>query len=102
MNIAELTERVEKISHGYAEQFGIDRTDEWFILKLQEEMGELVQAFIDLKGMGRERGLSAQQKDTALAAECADVLGMLLLLARNEDVDMNQAMQDKWLQHEVL
>ncbi|MCS5735806.1 pyrophosphohydrolase domain-containing protein [Herbiconiux daphne] len=88
---------VEGVSGGYAEKFGIERTDAWFMLKLQEEVGELTQAFIDLKGMGRDRGRTAQENRNAFAQECADVLAHILLLARHEGIDLTAAIDQKWL-----
>ncbi|MFN8077981.1 MAG: hypothetical protein U0Q19_00305 [Kineosporiaceae bacterium] len=43
MELAELTATVERVSEGYADRFGIDRTPDWFLMKLQEELGELTQ-----------------------------------------------------------
>jgi hypothetical protein len=39
MEIAELSERVEKLSRRYADHLGIMRDGDWFLLKLQEEVG---------------------------------------------------------------
>lgn len=97
MDTSELTQRLERISQGYAERYGISRTDEWFMLKLQEEMGELAKAFINLQGMGRDRGLSEEHKKADFADECADVFGQFLLLAHHLGVDLDAAVKNKWL-----
>jgi len=44
LNIHKLIEDLEEISDGYAERYNIDRTPEWFILKLTEELGESLKA----------------------------------------------------------
>jgi hypothetical protein len=46
MDIQELTVQVEGFSQRYASRFGIDRDAGWFVLKLQEEIGELTQVLI--------------------------------------------------------
>ncbi|MFG2075387.1 hypothetical protein [Nonomuraea maritima] len=46
MDLRELSDEVESISSRYAARLGIERDDTWFLLKLQEEMGELTQAFL--------------------------------------------------------
>ncbi|GAB3843437.1 hypothetical protein [Nesterenkonia populi] len=97
MQITEVAEALEPISRRYAENNSIDRSSEWFMLKLQEEVGELTQAFIDLHGMGRDRGTTEAQRRQAFETEFADVLGQLLLLARHHSVDVDQAIADKWL-----
>lgn len=97
MSLEQTAAAVESVSQIYAAKFGIERTDVWFLLKLQEELGELTQAFVNLKGMSRDRGQSDDDKRTAFAHECADVLAHILLLARNEGVDLDAAIEDKWL-----
>jgi NTP pyrophosphatase (non-canonical NTP hydrolase) len=39
----------------YAEKHGIDRDPDWFVLKMQEEMGELTQAWNRRTGRARAR-----------------------------------------------
>ncbi|GAA0998906.1 pyrophosphohydrolase domain-containing protein [Subtercola frigoramans] len=97
MNLEETGAAVESVSQIYAAKFGIDRTDVWFLLKLQEELGELTQAFVNLKGMSKDRGQTDADKRTAFAHECADVVAHVLLLARNEGVNLEAAIEDKWL-----
>ncbi|WP_223881051.1 MazG nucleotide pyrophosphohydrolase domain-containing protein [Nesterenkonia ebinurensis] len=95
--MGELSASLESISSRYAELYSIERSSEWFMLKLQEEVGELVQAFIDLHGMGRDRGATEAEKKQAFQDELADVLGQLLLLARHHEVDLDAAVEKKWL-----
>ena len=97
VRINEMQDAVESVSSGYAEKFGIERDAMWFMLKLQEEVGELTQAFINLKGLSRDRGQSAEEIIASFADECADVLAHVLLLARHEGVDLEAAVSDKWL-----
>ncbi|KNX38515.1 nucleoside triphosphate pyrophosphohydrolase family protein [Luteipulveratus halotolerans] len=100
MDIAELTDRVEYVSAGYADHYAVERTDEWILLKLTEEVGELVQAHLTASGQGRDRGLSQAEQDARTASELADVIGMCLVFARSRGIDVSQAMHDKWLQYE--
>ena len=53
MDVQELSDEVEEVSAFYAERHGIDRTPEWFVLKLGEEVGELTQAFLARSGQAR-------------------------------------------------
>ncbi|SIO08308.1 pyrophosphohydrolase domain-containing protein [Agromyces cerinus] len=97
MDLHAIEDAVESVSRAYAAKFDLNRTDEWFMLKLQEEVGELTQVFVDLNGMGRDRGLSDDDKREAFANECADVLAHLLLLARSQGIDLPRAIEAKWL-----
>jgi NTP pyrophosphatase (non-canonical NTP hydrolase) len=92
MILSELSEKVARISDLYAAEHGIDRSGDWAILKLQEELGELTAEHLRLSG--RARGEPSEQ---ALGDEAADVLGMLLIYCDRAGIDLEQAMQRKWL-----
>jgi len=94
-----LANRLEDISRNYAMRYGIDRHDDWFLLKVQEEMGEMTQAYLTLTGRSRRAPADGQ---TQLAAEVADVLCQLLLFARATGVDIDKAVQEKWLKWEPV
>ncbi|WP_309629527.1 phosphoribosyl-ATP pyrophosphohydrolase [Brevundimonas sp.] len=92
MNLSDLSASVLRISDIYAAEHGIDRSGDWAILKLQEELGELTAEHLRLSG--RARGEPSEQ---ALGDEAADVLGMLLIYCARAGVDLEEAMQRKWL-----
>jgi len=95
MDLQELTEAVEAISRRYATNFGIERNGDWFVLKLQEELGELTQAYLALTGQSR-RSTEPGLKDK-LGDEVADLLCQLLLMARHAEIDVPEAVRRKWL-----
>ncbi|TWE11443.1 phosphoribosyl-ATP pyrophosphohydrolase [Rudaeicoccus suwonensis] len=97
MDLTEWTSRLEIVSAGYAEVYAVNRSPEWLLLKLTEELGELSQAWLASSGQGRNRDKTPEQLESAVAAECADVVAMALLFARNVGVDIGQALTDKWL-----
>ncbi|RZJ17547.1 MAG: phosphoribosyl-ATP pyrophosphohydrolase [Brevundimonas sp.] len=92
MDLADLSASVARISDIYAREHSIDRDRDWALLKLQEELGELTAEHLRLSG--RARGAPDA---TALGDEAADVLGMLLIYCDRAGVDIEQAMQRKWL-----
>ncbi|MFS2318330.1 phosphoribosyl-ATP pyrophosphohydrolase [Maricaulis sp. D1M11] len=96
-DLMELADRIGAVSDIYAERFDIDRSGDWHVLKLQEEVGELTQAYLTVSGRTRRPADTVARE--ALAREMADVLGMLLLLARDEGVDLDQAVREKWLRY---
>ena len=97
MDLAEWTSRLETVSAGYAEAYAVDRTPEWMLLKLLEELGELSQAWLVASGQGRDRGRTAEEQRQSVAAECADVVAMALLTAHRMGVDVEAALEEKWL-----
>lgn len=92
----DLSHRFELASDDYARANGIDRDPEWFVLKLTEELGELVKAWNKLAGRGRTHGRSREALLQDLSDETADLLGHVLLFARANDVDLAAAIERKW------
>lgn len=94
-----LANRLEAISAAYAATYAIDRSGDWFLLKVQEEMGEMTQAWLTRTGRSRR-----DEDDGAaqLAAEVADVLCQLMLFARAAGVDLDAAVREKWLRWEPV
>ena len=101
MELATLIEQLETISLGYAEQFEVDRTPEWFLLKLTEELGELMQSYLKHAGQARvdvhQAHLATLKQD--IEDELADVVCMALLTAKNQNIDIEKAIARKWLQY---
>jgi NTP pyrophosphatase (non-canonical NTP hydrolase) len=91
VDLARLADEVEEVSRGYAQRHGINRDDAWFLLKLQEEVGELTQAFLMRSGQARSKGYSAQEIDERFRAELADVLCHALLMARHHVIPLLRA-----------
>ncbi|MGX6604390.1 pyrophosphatase [Micromonosporaceae bacterium Da 78-11] len=99
MELGQLSADVEEISQRYAEHFGFRRDETWFLLKLQEEVGELTQAYLAKTGQARAKDRTPEELESAFRAELADVLCHLLLLARHHEVDMAAEVSRKWLRH---
>ncbi len=91
-----LAEQFEQASRGYAAANDVRRDADWFVLKLQEELGELTQVWTKLTGRGRLRGKTEAELKEALADETADVLGHILLFAHAQGIDLDAAIERKW------
>lgn len=97
MDLDELCDRVERVAQGYARRFGVEQDDDWHILKLSEEVGELTQAYLMRIGKARDKGLTGAEIEANFAGEVADVIGQALLIARRFGVDVVPALERKWL-----
>ena len=97
MTFKALTDPVQDVCDLYAERNGIRRDDDWFLLKIQEELGELVQAHLKLTARGRTKGASPADLERARADEAADLLCQVLLYCRRFGVDPDEAVRRKWL-----
>lgn len=92
LTLAGVGDAAERISDIYAANHAIQRDDDWYLLKLQEELGELAQAHLRLSRRGRGEATERDRGD-----EAADVLCMLLLYCRRFGVDAEEAVRRKWL-----
>ncbi len=97
MNLTELTELLSQVSDTYAKNFSIQRSDDWYLLKIQEELGELTAAFLKLSARARVQG--TQDLKSNLEAELADVLAMTLLFAKSQGIDPQGAIRNKWFKY---
>lgn len=93
----QLQKSFDAASRTYCAANSLVRDKDWFILKLQEEVGELSQAWNKVSGRGRPRGKSADELRRDLEDEAADVLGHVFLLAEAEGLDLRAAIERKWL-----
>ena len=97
MEIQDLQRDVESVSEHYAERHGIHRTDDWLVLKLNEEVGELTQAFLARSGRSRDKGRTQDELHEDFGAELSDVFAQVLLLAERFGIDLEAETQRKWL-----
>lgn len=98
-SLPELGALVAQVSDIYAERNDIARDDDWSMLKLQEELGELTAEYLRSTGRGRIKGADADAIRGALEDEAADVLAMLLLFARHKGIDLEAALERKWFKY---
>jgi NTP pyrophosphatase (non-canonical NTP hydrolase) len=97
MDIKTLTSEVEKVSQSYTQKFGIKRDSDWFILKLQEELGELIQSYLRMIGQARKKDKTEEELLKDFKSEVADVFSHILLLANHHKIDLEKEVEDKWL-----
>jgi NTP pyrophosphatase (non-canonical NTP hydrolase) len=97
MDIKKLQEEVEKTSLAYTKKFNIQRDSDWYILKLQEELGELIQSYLMMIGQARKKSKIQIELDEDFRKEVADVFAHILLLAKHHSVDLEKEVKNKWL-----
>ncbi len=98
-SLAELTGLVSEVSDTYASRNDIARDDDWYLLKVQEELGELVAEYLKTTSRARLKGADATTIRQAMEDETADVLAMLLLFANHNKIDLEAALERKWFQY---
>lgn len=99
MNLKEIEEKLKKVSDIYTEKFNIKRDDDWFVLKIQEELGELSSAHLKITERARVGNQSKPELDKNLKDEIADVIAMTILFAHHKGIDVESAIKDKWFKY---
>lgn len=99
LSLNDLQNRVEAVSDIYAKRFGINRDEVWHLAKLNEELGELVQAYLKATGRGRAEGVPIDSRQRDLENEVADLFAQVLLFANWRGIDVVAALERKWFRY---
>lgn len=99
MELKEIENKVAQVIELYAKRFNIRRDEDWFIIKIQEELGELSSAYLKLTQRARTNEKPRVDLQQNLEEEVADVVAMTLLFARAQNIDVEKAIQKKWLKY---
>lgn len=95
----QMINNISKVSDLYAQRFGIERSSDWYLLKIQEELGEMCSAYLKYTQRARVNNQSNEALRKNLEDEFADVLAMLLLFAKDQNIDPELSINNKWYQH---
>lgn len=99
MTLGEMAARIEEVATRYAREINITRDDDWYVFKLQEELGELTQKFLMMSGRARQKGYSTDEIRRQFEDEVADTFSLVILLAEHFGVDLEQAVDRKWFKY---
>ena len=99
MALNEIINRLLQVSDIYADKFNIHRDDDWFVLKIQEELGELSAVHLKLTQRARIGENSKVELNKNLQDEMADVVAMTLLFAQHRGIDIQNTIEEKWFKY---
>ncbi len=92
-----LTSQAKLVMEKYRETYSdVQMGRDYFPLKISEEWGECLQAFLMYSDRGRQKGKTKEEIHELLSQEFADVFAYLLLFAESEGVDLAKAIDQKW------
>lgn len=97
--LQELSDRIGRVGDIYARRHTIERNSDWYLLKLTEELGELTAEHLLLGGRARPDRKTSSGTHEALENEAADLFGQFMLYVRAHDIDIEGAIERKWLRH---
>jgi NTP pyrophosphatase (non-canonical NTP hydrolase) len=99
MDFKELQNKVVQNAMDYGKKYNVQIDEEFALLKLYEEVGELAQAVLIHKKKSRpEKFVSEEISKKELANELADIMGLLIVNAHLLGIDMEEAITKKWIE----
>ena len=101
MDFKDLEPKVEQNALSYGKKYNIKIDEDFALFKLYEEVGELAQAILIHRKKSRpEKHLSKKLSKEHLAEELADIVGMAIVNAHLVDIDLEEAIDKKWINKE--
>jgi len=95
----ELSDRIGRVGELYAKAHNIQRSSDWYLLKLTEELGELTAEHLLVDGRAKPNTDGSGGTREALENEAADLFGQFVLYLRENQIDIEAAIERKWLRH---
>jgi NTP pyrophosphatase (non-canonical NTP hydrolase) len=98
MEFKEIERGVLKNAKWYSKRHSIKIDDDFAIMKLFEEAGELSEAYLTYKKKSRaEKYVSHAVAKKNLAKELADVVGIIMIIADILKIDLEDVIDKKWI-----
>lgn len=98
MEFKEIQKGIEENASKYQKKYGVDIDATFALLKLTEEIGELSEAYLTYTKKSRpEKFVSEEDAKNNVAKEIADVVGVAIILAGLLNIDLEKAIDKKWI-----
>jgi NTP pyrophosphatase (non-canonical NTP hydrolase) len=101
MDFKDLQKAVVQNAINYGKKYNVLIDEDFALLKLYEEVGELAQAVLIHRKKSRpEKHLPEELSKKELAKELADVVGIAIVNAHLLGIDLEEAIEKKWINKE--
>lgn len=101
MDFKKLQDKVVENAINYGKKYNVLIDEDFALLKLYEEVGELAQAVLIHRKKSRpEKHVAEEISRKEIAKELADVVGMAIVYAHLLDIDLEEAIDKKWINKE--
>lgn len=98
MEFKEVEKKVIKNALDYGKKYNVEIDEDFALLKLYEEVGEYAQAILIHRKKSRpEKFLAEDLSKNEVAKELADVVGMAIVNAYLLGIDLEEAIDKKWI-----
>ena len=103
MDLKELQDQASTVFLNNLKRDNIKVSDEYLVLKLTEELGEFVQSYlIHAKQCRPAKYLDEEVSHREVSKELADVLGIVFVIAKTLDINLEEALVKKWITREWI
>ena len=103
MEFKQLQDQIAKIFLSNLERDKIDVSDDYVMLKINEELGEFMQSYLIYKKRCRpEKYLSPDESKKEMAKELSDVMGLAFVISKVFKIDLEEALIKKWITREWI
>jgi NTP pyrophosphatase (non-canonical NTP hydrolase) len=87
----------------YGKEYNVEIDQDFALIKLYEEVGEFAQAVLIHRKKSRpEKHVTEEISKKELAKELADIVGMAMVNAHLLGIDLEEAIDKKWISKEWL
>lgn len=101
MEFKEIQQKIVENAIRYGKKYNIEIDEGFALIKLYEEVGEFSQALLIHKKKSRpEKYVTESISKRELAEELADIIGMVVVNAHLLDIDLEEAIDKKWIKKE--
>lgn len=101
MEFKQLQEKIVQNALEYGKKYNVEIDEDFALLKLYEEAGELAQAVLIHRKKSRpEKHVAPEISKQQLAEEIADVVGMAIVCAHLYGIDLEAVISKKWINRE--
>jgi NTP pyrophosphatase (non-canonical NTP hydrolase) len=94
MDLEEAARYCEAGWNAYAKAHNIERDDVFYLLKIQEELGELTRRFLELRK--QESTSNTESLREKFGGDCASLVGNALILSSHFGVDLERHLREKF------
>jgi NTP pyrophosphatase (non-canonical NTP hydrolase) len=103
MKFKDIQQKVIENAIRYGKEYNVKIDEDFALIKLYEEVGELSQAILIHRKKSRpEKHTAENVSKREVAKELADVVGMVMVNAHLLNIDLEEAIEKKWISKEWL
>ncbi len=102
MQFSELQEKMINNAMNYGKNYNIEIDEDFALLKLYEEVGEFTQAVLIHRKKSRpSKFVSEEESKKLIGKELADVVGFAIVCAHLWGINLEDAIDKKWINKET-